>query len=83
MSDTKKTFADKVNAVKKSAPLAEKSNTVKKKMGRPKKAKEDLKNKQIPSYYTAKEQEAIKRAAEAVGQSVGEFVRAATLEKLD
>jgi len=57
--------------------------TGKKRMGRPKKAKEDLKNKQIPSYYTAKEQEAIKRAAEAVGQSVGEFVRAATLEKLD
>ncbi len=57
--------------------------TGKKRMGRPKKAKEDLKNKQIPSYYTVKEHESIKRAAEAVGQTVGEFVRAATLEKLD
>jgi ribosomal protein S19 len=52
-------------------------------MGRPKKAKEDLKKKQIPSYYTEKEHDAIKLAAQEVGLTVGEFVRTATLEKIN
>ena len=60
-----------------------KPSTGKKKMGRPKKAKEDLKSKQIPSYFTEKEHQAILHAAELLGKSVGEFVRIATLEKLD
>ncbi len=80
----KKSFADKINAVKESAPLKETPKASgKKKMGRPKKAKEDLKSKQIPSYFTEKEHQAIIDAAELLGKSVGEFVRIATLEKLN
>ena len=82
--DNKRLTIDKINAVKKSAPLQEtdRSTIAEKKKGRPAKSPVEVKNKRIQSYYTEEEHESVKAAASAAGMTMGAFQREVTLKAI-
>ena len=84
MGDKRLTL-DKINAVKKSAPLqeTERSDTAERKKGRPAKAPVEVKNKRIQSYYTEEEHSRVKAAAKAAGMTLGAFQREIILKAIE
>lgn len=83
MGDKRLTL-DKINAVKKSAPLqeTERTDTDERKKGRPAKAPIEVKNKRIQSYYTEEEHNRVKIAAKAAGMTLGAFQREIILKAI-